>query len=264
MDPNLNPKISIITTTRNRASFILRAIESALKQSFTDWELLVLDDDSKDMTESLVASLMIKDNRIKYYKNSPALGISSNRNRGIKLATGNYIAILDSDDFWLDNDKLKKQFDFLEQYPEYVLIGSNIKIIDEKGNLIKNSNFVTEDFEIRKKILKDNQIPHSSVLIQKELIEKIGGYDEKLLCAEDLDLFSKLGRLGKMKNLAEITTAYTRHSQGISQQKKVMMAWNHLKIVLKNFGQYPNWFKALFWAKLRLITAFLLLPIKIL
>ncbi len=252
----MNPKISIITVTRNRVGFIAQAIESAKKQSFMDWELIVLDDDSEDATEAIVASYTAKDDRIKYHKNSPALGISANRNKGLKLATGQYLAVLDSDDYWLDNNKLQKQYDFLEQNPDYALIGSNIRIIDEKGGLIKETDFATEDLKIRKKILSDNQIPHSSVLIRRELMTKIGGYDEKLSCVEDLDLFLRLGQLGKMKNLAEITTAYTRHSGSVSQKRKVIMAWNHYKIILKNFGQYPSWFTAILWAKLRLLKSF--------
>lgn len=249
------PKISIITITRNRADFIAKAVESAQKQSFTDWELLVLDDDSNDATEAVLGPIMAKDSRIKYYKNTPALGISGNRNKGLSLATGKYLAVLDSDDFWLDKDKLQKQYDFLEPNTDYVLVGSNIKIIDEKGNFIKETTFATKDIEIRKRILKDNQIPHSSALIKTESVRKIGGYDEKLSCVEDLDLFLRLGRSGKFKNLPEITTAYTRHSGGTSQRRKVAMAWNHLKIVLKNFGKYPHWFSAILWAKLRFIKS---------
>lgn len=241
--------------TRNRASFISRAVKSAQNQSFTDWELLVLDDDSNDATEAILASIMASDNRIKYHKNSPALGISKNRNKALSLAKGKYIAVLDSDDFWIDGSKLQKQYDFLEANPNYILIGSNIKIIDEKENFIKETTFASEDKEIRKKILKDNQIPHSTVMIRKDLMNKVGGYDNKLSCVEDLDLFLKLGQLGKFKKLIEITTAYTRHSGGYSHIRKVSMAWNHYKIVFKNFGKYPNWFIAICWAKLRLLKS---------
>jgi len=234
---------------------IPKALKSAQKQSFTDWELLVRDDDSSDETGAILGSFMSKDARIKYIKNSPALGISANRNKALSLASGKYIAVLDSDDFWVDENKLQKQFDFLETNSDYVLIGSNIKIIDEKGNFIKVTDFSTEDADIRKKILKDNQIPHSSVLIRKEAVDKVAGYDNKLSCVEDLDLFLRLGKIGKYKNLAEITTTYTRHTDGFSNKRKLAMAWNHFKIVLKNFGKYPNWFRAMLWAKLRIIKA---------
>ena len=149
--------------TRNRASFLPQAIKSVQNQGFSDWELIISDDDSNDATEAVLAPLRAKDSRIKYHKNTPALGISGNRNKALSLASGKYMAVLDSDDFWLDKDKLQKQYDFLEANPDYVLIGSNIKIIDEKSNFMKETSFATEDAGIRKKILKDNQIPHSSV-----------------------------------------------------------------------------------------------------
>jgi glycosyltransferase involved in cell wall biosynthesis len=253
MDANIKSQISIMTLTRNRASFISKAIESAQKQSFLNWEMIVLDDDSNDNTGAILENYMSKDNRIKYYKNSTALGISKNRNLGLSKANGKYIAVLDSDDEWIDNNKLQKQFDFLENNPDYVLIGSNIKIVNEKGNFIKNTNFETEDANIRKKILKSNQIPHSTVMYKKDFADKIGGYDNKLSCVEDLDIFLRLGKLGKMKNLKEITTAYTKHLEGISYKRKLTMAWNHFKIVFINFGKYPNWFWAVFFAKLRVL-----------
>ncbi len=253
MNTNPKPEISIIMITRNRADFIAKAVESAQKQVYTNWELIVLDDASNDRTEAILEDFKAKDTRINYYKNQPILGISKNRNLGLSLSKGEYIAVLDSDDEWKDKDKLQKQIDFLKNNPEYVLIGSNIKIVDEKNNLIKDTDFETEDANIRKKILINNQIPHSSVLYRKNYSNKIGGYDNNLSCVEDLDLFLKLGLLGKMKNLKEITTSYTKHSGGISYKKKLNMAWNHFKIVFRNFGKYPNWFLAMFWAKLRII-----------
>jgi len=248
-----NPKISIITITRNRDSLISKAIESAQKQSFFDWELLVLDDNSEDNTEKIVKELSDRDKRIKYFKNSPALGISKNRNKALSLAIGKYIAILDSDDTWIDKEKLQKQFDFLENNPDYVLIGSNIKVVDENENLIKETDFATEDKNIREKILITNQIPHSSIMYRKEIVEKVGRYNEDLSCDEDLDLFLRLGFFGKMKNLKEITTSYTKHSKGFSQERKRSMAWNHFVIILRNFGKYPNWFRAVVWAKIRIL-----------
>ena len=257
MDTNIKPKISVITITRNRAGFIAKAIQSVLNQTFSDFELLIGDDDSQDGTEKIIKNFVSKDNRIKYFKNSPALGISGNRNKALSMTSGKYIAVLDSDDFWTDKNKLQKQFDFLKNNPDYILVGSNIKIIDENGNFIKDTDFETEDLEIRKKILKDNQIAHSSVMMRKDMIEKVGGYDNELSCVEDLDLFLRLGKFGKMKNLEEITTSYTRHSQGFSHQRKISMAWNHLIIIWRNFGKYPRWFRAMAWAKLRFLKSLL-------
>ena len=249
----MKPQISIITLTKNRANFISKAIKSILEQSFSNWELIIIDDVSSDNTSNIVQDYASKDRRIKYYKNSTSRGISKNRNLGLSLTLGKYIAVLDSDDEWIDKNKLQKQLDFMEKNPDYVLIGSNIKIVDERGNFMKNTNFETEDINIRNKILISNQIPHSTVMYKKYLAENNGSYDEKLSCVEDFDLFLRLGIFGKFKNLKEITTSYTRHSQGISQKKRLTMAWNHFKIVWKNFGKYPNWFWAIAYAKLRIL-----------
>ncbi len=249
----MNPKISIITITRNRADFIAKAIESILDQTFSGWELIIIDDGSVDDTRAIVEPFAAKDKRIKYNKNKSFLGISKSRNLGLSLSKGEYIAVLDSDDYWIDKNKLQKQFEYLENNPDYVLIGSNIKIVDEKNNFIKNTDFKTEDSDIRNKMLRFNQIAQSAVMCRKKTAEKIGGYDEKLSCVEDLDLFLKLGLLGKMKNLKEITTAYTRHSGGISYERKISMAWNNYKIVFKNFGKYPNWLSGIIVAKLRIL-----------
>lgn len=248
----MNLKISVIICAYNRAGFLPKALNSVLAQSFKDWEIIIIDDASADNTAEIVRPYLSNQN-IKYYKNEKNLGISKSRNMGVSLAKGEYIAMLDSDDYWIDKEKLKKQLDFLKNNPDYILIGSNIKIIDEKNNFIKNTDFETKDNDIREKILRFNQFAQSTVMYRKESAEKVGEYNEKLSCVEDLDLFLKLGLLGKMKNLKEITTAYTRHSGGISYKRKLAMAWNNYKIVLKNFGKYPNWFIGIIFAKLRIL-----------
>ncbi len=256
MDKNLKPDISITMITKNRASFIGAAITSVINQTFKNWELLVIDGESKDNTKEIVDSF--KDDRIKYSTRPADLGISKSRNIALSNSTGKYIAVLDSDDFWTDNEKLQKQFDFLEQNPNYSLIGSNVKIIDDKGNFIKKTVYKTEDADIRNKILISNQIQHSTVVFRKDFAEKVGGYDEKLPVVEDLDLLLKLGRLGKFKNTKEITTSYTRHSGGISHERKVLMARCHLKVIIRNFGVYPNWLSAFSFGLLRLLKNLIL------
>ena len=130
MDKNL---ISIIIITRNRAGFISKAIESALGQSFPDWELIIIDDASQDNTGEIIKSYIAKDARIKYFRNDEHLRISKSRNKALSLARGEYVAVLDSDDVWSDRDKLKKQYEFLERNKDYVLVGGGVIVIDEFG-----------------------------------------------------------------------------------------------------------------------------------
>jgi glycosyltransferase involved in cell wall biosynthesis len=253
MEINTNPQISIITITRNRADFIVKAIESAQKQGFTNWELIVLDDDSNDGTGAIIEAFKAKDGRIKYYKNPSILGISKNRNLGLSKARGKYIAMLDSDDEWIDKDKLQKQIDILEKDNSIGLVGSAMNCVDENGTFLYEEKTKTNDKDIRNNILIHNQIFQSSVMFRKKAIDEIGNYDENLVVAEDFDLWLRIGKKYKFANLKESTIAYTIHSGGISKNRKLLIAWNHLMIVLKNFGKYPNWFSAIIFAKLRLL-----------
>ena len=126
--------ISIIILTYNRAGFISEAIKSALEQSFSDWELIIIDDASQDNTREIAEDYAKKDSRIKYFRNDEHLRISKSRNKALGLARGEYVAVLDSDDVWSDRDKLKKQYEFLERNKDYVLVGGGVIVIDEFGD----------------------------------------------------------------------------------------------------------------------------------
>ena len=254
MDTNLTPEISIITITRDRAGFIAKAVESAQKQSFSNWELIVLDDDSNDDTGRILEAFRAKDGRIRYYKNSPSLGISRNRNLGLSLSKGKYIAILDSDDYWTDNDKLQKQFDFLENNPEYALIGSNIAFVNTDGTLIRLSDNEASDTNIRAKMLTVNQISHSAVLLRKKVLNETGVYDENLQVAEDYDLWLRIGRKYKFANLKETTVNYTVHNGNISNENTSKFYRVTEMIAKKNKNYYPNYWKSIIHSLLRNLT----------
>jgi len=256
MDVN-NPKISVIIITKNRASFIAKAIESVLNQTFTDWELIILDNDSNDGTEGIVACYKAKDNRIKYQKNPKDQGISKSRNVAISLSRGKYIAMLDSDDYWIDKNKLQKQFDFLEKNPDFGMIGSAIVCVDKNGEKIRDYFYETEDKKIRRRILIRNQFTQSSVMFRKSVLDEIEGYSETLNVAEDFDLWLEIGRRYKFANLKDQTTAYTIHTGGVSKERKIEMAKTVNKIIERNKNNYPNYFIAKLSSIYRIIKAFI-------
>jgi glycosyltransferase involved in cell wall biosynthesis len=253
----MNNKLSIVICSYNRASYIGKAIKSILDQTFSDFEVIIIDDCSKDNTENIVKELIKKDSRIKYYKNEENLGISKSRNRGISLSNGEYIAMLDSDDYWIDNRKIEKQIEILDKNKDMGLIGSNILCINTDGQKLKESKYQTEDKDIRNKILIKNQFAQSSIIFKKELINKIGNYNEELDVCEDYDLWLKIGKISKLANIKDITTAYLIHSGGISKQRKLKIAKNIYKIINKNKGNYPNYFLAKIVAIIRIIKSYL-------
>lgn len=221
MDTNIKPKVSIQMCTYNRAHFIEQAIESVLSQTFTDWELLILDDSSTDNTNDLI-SKYTNDKRIKYFKNEVNLGIVRNRNKGLNLSIGEYIAVLDSDDYWIDDSKLEKQIEFLDNNIEYALVGTNMRIVDENNVSLKDLKYPTSDKVIRSRMLIKNNFCHSSTLYRKNVAEKLGGYDNSLQLAEDYNLFLNIGINNKIANIDTFGVAYRKHSnQSYSNIKKI-------------------------------------------
>jgi glycosyltransferase involved in cell wall biosynthesis len=256
MDENLNkPQVSIMMLSYNRAKYIGTAIESVLNQTFVNWELLILDGGSRDNSHDVI-SQYLRNPRIKFIKQPENISISKHRNDALKIAGGKYVAVLDSDDVWIDSEKLEKQFNFLEKNSDYVLVGSNFERIDENGRAIKKITSALTDTDIRKNLLFRNEFAHSSVMYKVSALRQIpnSGYDETLPVWEDYDLWLRLGQIGKLANLADFTTAYRVHRSSISKEKKIRGAVLIMKIISRYRNSYPNFYLAYLKALLRLLA----------
>lgn len=249
-------RVSILMTTYNRAKYLPQAIDSALVQSYSDWELLVVDDGSNDGTDRIIQQYAGGDGRIKYFKNEKNLGIVASRNIALSRCTGEFVAVLDSDDVWADRDKLQKQVNFLENNLDYVLCGCQARVINESGQVVGCITHAKEDGDVRNAILSRNQFVHSSVVYRKDAVRQTGGYGDYKI-GEDYDLFLKLGLKGKFANLPDEMVHYRRHGAGITRSNKATSAQEHLKIIRKYKGLYPNYFSAALKAYLRIVFAYL-------
>ncbi len=173
----MNPMVTIILPVYNGALWIKTAILSALAQSFTDFELIIINDCSKDASEEIALALAATDKRIRYLKNEHNLGIQTTRNVALGISRGEYyIAEIDQDDEWIDVDKLSKQVAFLQKNEEYILVGTGVIVIDESGAEIARYLMPQTDVQIRNKILRANCFIHSSVLYRTKDVMEIGGY----------------------------------------------------------------------------------------
>lgn len=252
------PKVSINIITYNRANFIREAIDSVLSQSFTDWELLILDGASSDNTEEVIKSYL-SDSRIKYFKLSQRTeNIPVARNIILKKSVGDYIAVLDSDDSWSDNDKISKQVDYLNRNSKYVLVGGGVTLIDDKG--IKKDQYLNIglDDQIRKAMLLKNQFAHSSVMYRREVAIAVGLYNETLRIGEDYDLFLRLGKIGKMFNFQDYFLNYRVHSGSICVADRITGLKNNISIIRSYKKDYPNYFIAYLRRRVRLIGGYVL------
>lgn len=234
------PLVSILMLTYNRDRFIHEAIASVVAQSYQHWELIVLDDGSTDTTAELVRGF--SDERIRYHNDGTNQGLLTRRQESLTLATGTYIAILDSDDVWQSPEKLALQVAYLEAHEGCVLIGTFISLIDGSGQKIGSNSYHATDARIRAHILGRNQFAHSAVVMRRSAVAQTAGYHDFPI-SEDLNLFLQLGTVGTLANIALELTAYRLHGPSASSKKKALVA-QILKIIKRHQFHYPGFFSA--------------------
>ncbi|MEL6460302.1 MAG: glycosyltransferase [Cyanobacteria bacterium J06621_15] len=188
----LNNDISVIIPVYNGENTIKETIESVLKQTFTNFELIIINADSTDKTLSIVSQ--IKDERVKVFS-YPKANVAVNRNRGFKHATGDYITFLDADDLWTD-DKLTAQYQALQSNPQAGVAYSWTNCIDENGKFLRKTSHVNWSGDIYSKFLLDDFIGNgSNVMIRREFLAEVDGFDENLTNAQDTDMWLKLSAI---------------------------------------------------------------------
>lgn len=261
----MNPIVSIILPVYKEAKYIELAIKSVQRQSFFDWELIVVDDGLDNNPKEIIETFIKEDNRIIYLDNNGNKGIQKSLNNGLKMARGRYIARIDDDDMWIDTDKLTKQVRFLEDNSEYVLVGTNAIVFDEKGAKLAEYILPKDDMVIRSRMLSKNCFIHSSVLIQKEAIDKVHGYDEseQTLHIEDYALWLKLGCIGKIANLQIPAVRLLVHSNSLTFKNRLIQAKRMLALICNYKKEYPNYFIGHFMLSLRIagFTVLSIIPI---
>lgn len=233
----MNTSVSVIIVTYNRARLLTLAIDSVLNQKFSDFELIIIDDASTDDTENIVKKYLT-DSRVKYIKIKKSTSISQVRNAAWPYVSGKYIAVLDSDDLWCDEYKLKKQFEFLENNSEIVLIGSGAILIDIEGKELNTSLKPELDLDIRKDFFTKNPFFHSSVIYRYSAIKKVGDYDENIKFGEDLDLWLRMGNIGKLYNSPELLIKYRVHNDNEVKKHWYGAILDVLRIIKKNRRNY--------------------------
>jgi glycosyltransferase involved in cell wall biosynthesis len=195
-----NIKVTVLMPAYNAANFIAEAINSVLQQSFTSFELLIINDGSTDNTSAVINSFT--DSRIRLIEQNNQ-GVSAALNKGLKEATAEYIARFDADDICFPQ-RLKKQVEFLDANPNHVLVGSGAEYITEEGEYLFNfTNVGHNDEDIRKKLYTYCPFIHSSVMYRKRAVLLAGGYAANAHSFEDYLLWVQLAEHGLFQNLKE-------------------------------------------------------------
>lgn len=253
MDPDMKEDlVSIIMSTYNNALYIEKAIQSVLSQTYNNFEFIIINDCSSDNTSQIVNK--ISDPRIVYIENKENLGLIENLNTGISFAKGKYIARIDSDDYWIDPDKLKKQVFFLEKNSEYSLVGTWARVFDSDGQENFRIKPPINDSEIRRHILLKNCFVHSSVVFRKNMAAEVGAYAEREKYVEDYGLWLRLGKSCKFANIGEYCVGYLYNEGGETQIHNLAQIKANMKLIKKFKLVYPGYT----FAKIRWFTKYLL------
>lgn len=219
----------------NTGKYIGDAIESILNQSLSSFELIIVNDGSKDETE-FVINRYLKDKRVKYYKNPENKGLVYTRNRLLGLARGEYVAIMDSDDI-AHPERLAKQHRYILNNPYVGLLGTWVQPIDKHGNHYGPAWCSYDNPEgVYCSLLFQNFFANSSVFMKKSLIPE-DGYREGYPPAEDYDLWSRILIYTKGYNFPEILVYYRLHNTNTSIVNETVTKSNAQKIILNQLKQ---------------------------
>jgi len=202
------PKVSIILTVYNHEEFIKEAIESVLQQSFLDFELIIINDGSEDNTRDQIEKYAPNEKII--IKNIDHIGRQKALNLGFKLARGEYITIIDSDDIYLQ-EKIKRQVDYLEIHHNTVLVGTYAKEYD----LINDKEYLNmpplADNKIRSLLLYEAVLPFPTIMTRREILERVGYCNETIPLKEDFELIAKIASVGKVAVIPDFLVIIRRH-----------------------------------------------------
>lgn len=213
------PQISVLLAVHNNAPYLAATLDSLLGQSFTNFELVIIDDGSTDDSLGILQAYAARDRRIRLVAQDNR-GIPVTRNRLIALAHADYVAVMDADDIALPQ-RLAQQYAFLQTHPDVVWVGGAFQLIDEAGRLLTTVTMATENSEIQRLLLAGHtSFLHPTALIRKSALTQVGGYDNTFTSGCDLDLWLKLSEVGAVANLPQPVVQYRVHSQSIGSRQQ--------------------------------------------
>ena len=240
-------KISAVIPTYNNAAFIEEAIDSILAQSHPVDEIIVVDDGSSDHSETLVKAIAQKSDKLTYIKQQNQ-GPSSARNRGIEVASGDWIAFLDADDRW-PADKIALQLAALEREPSLQLIAGDMAETDEQGNVLVESMLAKHrllgQFQTLKgrplnnaltALVEKNFIPTGTVLVKRSALHEAGCFNADIRFGEDLELWAKIACHHPITCLPQRLMYRRQHGANATQNTGPML--EDLVKVMGSIGQY--------------------------
>lgn len=205
----------MIIPTYNRRDLLPRALDSVLAQTMPVDEIIVIDDGSTDGTDDMLRARY--GDRVRYVWQANA-GVSAARNHGLRLAQGRYLALLDSDDLWLPT-KTELQVAFLDTHPDFGMVVCDVERVDSDYrhiDVFRRRDTLREDGWVLRWVLHNPALAPASVLMRREVVEQLGGFDEGLRTAEDLEFHLRVARHWKIGVVEQALVRAMRGHDGLS------------------------------------------------
>lgn len=215
----MEPLVSVVMPVYNAEKYIQTSIDSLLNQTYSNIEIIVIDDASTDKTAQQISS--INDNRIRYYKNDLNLGVGKSLNKAIQLSKGLLIARMDADDI-SHRQRLEKQVAYLQEHKDVELVFTRVEYINEQGDKIdfswSNDDNIIHSDTIRWTLPRVNCITHVSVLFRRHLI--LDYLYEENIFAEDYELWLRMAAQGiKIAKIKDRLMSVRKHKESITASK---------------------------------------------
>lgn len=230
------PRVSVIIPTYNRAGMVKESIDSVLSQTYPNIELIVVDDGSTDDTREILATY--GDQIVTVFQNNGGAGKA--RNAGLKIATGDLIAFLDSDDYYLP-DKIRLEAEYLDAHPDADVVLCGFRFVDEE----LNSSIIYNDFDVSNLVSqilwKDigGLFPPNLPLFRREILEKVEGFDERLKMREEQDFWLRIALAGfQFRFIKEILCVSRggKHSKG----RAIERVEPYMMMIFEKVFSHPN------------------------
>jgi glycosyltransferase involved in cell wall biosynthesis len=209
------PRVSVVLPVRDCERYIAQAVKSIVEQTFRNFELIVVDDGSRDRTLPILAEWAAQDQRIQVLAR-PRLGLVAALEAGRAGAKGFFIARMDADDI-ADPERLSRQVEYLDRHPEVIAVGGQIELIDVEGRSLGSRIFPVTPADCRAYLKRGAPFCHPAVLIRSDALAFVGGYRTAFEPAEDMDLWLRLAKMGELANLDVNVLRYRVHAASMTR-----------------------------------------------
>lgn len=221
------PLVSVIMPVFNAEKFLTTSIDSILQQTYSNLELILINDHSKDGSLKLMQSYL-HDKRVKLFQNPVNEGVIASLNKGLAWAQGKYIARMDADDIAAPR-RIAKQVDYLEKHPNCFLLGTNMIEFDEQS-ILRYWTTPKNHAHLAIKKLFNAPFAHPTVMMRRQVFEQVAGYDANYPVVEDYQLWIAIMAMGEATNLQEPLLFYRKHPDNVSTKKRYIQKASLLRL----------------------------------